>query len=279
MLDNNSLYNNIIKNNVIPKRNLGQNFLINENIISKICEKSNITKEDTVLEIGPGLGFLTRKLIKHAKKVIAIEKDKNLALFLSKEFSEFDNIEIINKDILEYDFRCIGTSNIKVVANLPYYITTPIIINLIENITAIKSITIMVQKEVGNRLLAINNSKEIGAITYFVNYYCNVNKILDVKSTSFYPRPKVDSVVVRLDKRDNVLVNTKNKDYMFKIIRSAFNMRRKTLVNALTHGDLHVNKDKLLSILKENGIDSNIRGEKLKLEDYSLISDMLCEGC
>ena len=137
----------------------------------------------------------------------------------------------------------------------------------------------MVQKEVGNRLLAINNSKEIGAITYFVNYYCNVNKILDVKSTSFYPRPKVDSVVVRLDKRDNVLVNTKNKDYMFKIIRSAFNMRRKTLVNALTHGDLHVNKDKLLSILKENGIDSNIRGEKLKLEEYSLISDMLCEGC
>lgn len=136
----------------------------------------------------------------------------------------------------------------------------------------------MVQKDVANRLLAINNSKEIGSITYFVNYYCEVYKLLDVSSRLFYPSPKVDSTVIRLDKRTKALVNTKNKEYMFKIIRSAFNMRRKTLVNALVDGEMHINKDKLLSILDNLGIDNKIRGEKLKLEEYSIISDMLYEG-
>lgn len=265
------------KYNVTASKALGQNFLIDENIIDNAISSANIGKDDLIIEIGPGLGTLTNKLLQNAGKVICVELDKKMIEILKERFFLFDNIEIINEDVLKIDLNKIieekTQKNVKVVANLPYYITTPIIMKLLETKAKFDSITVMVQKEVADRLCAKTGTREAGAITYAVEYYSDAKKLFLVPNTSFIPMPNVESEVIMLEVRQNKFEDVKNEEMLFKIIKYAFMQRRKTLTNALSGMDIP--KEKLREILNKLVIDERVRGEALSLKDFINISNLL----
>ena len=273
----------IKKYKIKANKSLGQNFLISQNVIDKIVECSNISKEDLVIEIGPGLGTLTKELLERAGKVICIELDKKMIKILLDRFSLYDNFEIIHEDVLKVRLNKIikeekeknGFKTAKIVANLPYYITTPIIMKLLEDRLDLESITVMIQKEVADRLIAIPGEKETGAITYSVYYYATSEGILEVPNDSFLPEPEVNSKVIKLTIRKEPPVEVKSRGVMFKIIKSAFMQRRKTLLNALTNTKVFMSKEEGLKILKELDLDENVRAENLTLEDFAEITNRI----
>ena len=257
---------------------LGQNFLIDGNILKNISKAGEITKEDLILEIGPGIGTLTEELALNAKKVVAVELDKNLLPILGETLKAYDNIEVVHGDILKLDLKELIDNKleggpIKVVANLPYYITTPIIGKLLEEDFNIHSIIIMVQKEVADRIVATPNSKEYGALSLFINFYSHPQIILKVPKTVFMPQPRVDSAVVKLNIKDEL--PDVDRDLFFKVVKSAFNKRRKTLLNSLSSGELGLEKEIIKNVLKEADIPFNIRAENLNIEDFIKISKIL----
>lgn len=256
-------------------KRLGQNFLIDDSVLEDIINSSNITKDDLVIEIGPGVGTLTKELLKKAKKVYAIELDSDLIPILNEELKEYNNFELIHKDALKVDFNeFIGEENsIKLVANLPYYVTTPIISKLINGNYKFESLTIMIQKEVGERIAAKPSTKEYGALSILVQYYCYAEIVRKVSSDSFVPKPKVDSIVVKLSKLSEPRVKVKSKELFFKIVRNSFNMRRKTLWNGLK--SLNLPKEDLEKAFYEAGIDPKRRGETLSLDEFGKLSDCI----
>ena len=255
------------KYNVHANKKLGQNFLFDEEALEKIAEE--VSKEDTIIEIGPGLGTLTKILSEKAKKVIAIELDTKMVEILKDRFKLYNNIEILNEDILKVNIDKIAPKA-KVVANLPYYITTQIITNLLK--TNIKDITILIQKEVAERICAKPGEKTAGAITYFVNYYTEAKILQNVPKEAFIPSPEVESSIVKLRIRDKKQVEVKNEELFFEIIRTNFNQRRKTILNSLSS---IIEKEKMKRILEELKIKENIRGENLILEQYAEIVNRL----
>ena len=252
------------KYGVHPNKDLGQNFLVDEDALSLISD--GVEADDVVIEIGPGLGTLTAILAEKAKKVIAIEFDKKMFEILKDRFSMYSNVELINEDVLKYNFT---DTNVKVVANLPYYITTQIVTKLIE--TNIKDITILIQKEVAERICAPTGSKIAGAITYMIEYYTDSKILGIVPKTSFIPAPKVDSAVVNLKRLEKPRVETKNEKLLFELVKANFAQRRKTITNSL--GSV-IEKDKLVEILNKLGISENVRGENLTLEDFVNIANL-----
>lgn len=272
------------KYQIKANKSMGQNFLIKEEVVNTIVESSQIGKEDLVIEIGPGLGTLTKFLLEKAKKVICIELDKRMIHILEDRFSLFNNFEVVNEDILKVDLKKLiekeksNVQNIKIVANLPYYITTPIIMKLLEEQLPLESITVMIQKEVADRLIALPGEKETGSITYSVHYYAQVQEILEVSKDSFIPQPEVTSKVIKFDIRKLPAIEIENPQLMFKVIKCAFMQRRKTLLNALVNTNIFMNKKQGLQILDKLGIDNNIRPEKLKLKDYADITELIVDN-
>ena len=271
------------KYNIRANKNLGQNFLISEDVVNKIVGCSKISKEDLVIEIGPGLGTLTKFLLEEAGKVICIELDNKMLDILKDRFALYDNFEIINDDVLKVNLRNLikiekekgKIKNVKIVANLPYYITTPIIMKLLEEELELESITVMIQKEVADRLIAIPGQKNTGAITYSVYYYATSEDILEVPNNSFIPEPEVTSKVIKLNIRKDNIVNPKDKEKMFKIIKCAFMQKRKTLLNSLTNNKIFENKKQGMEVLNLLNINENARPEELTLEQFEKISDNL----
>ncbi len=266
-------------------KNLGQNFLINDSVVDKIVDSANITKEDLVLEIGPGLGNLTEFLLEKAGKVIAIELDNRMIEILNDRFSMYDNFEIINEDVLKVDLheliknnKSLEIKNVKIVANLPYYITTPIIMKLLEEKLDIESITVMVQKEVADRLIATPGEKLSGAITYCVYYYASSESITIVENNSFIPEPEVDSEVIKLSIRKNPPVDVLDEKMFFKVIKASFMQRRKTLINALVNGGILPNKDDAKKVFDDLNLDYNIRGEVLSINQFAEISNYIVKN-
>lgn len=269
------------KYNIKANKSLGQNFLISQSVVETIVSSAQIGENDLVIEIGPGLGTLTEFLLQKAKKVICIELDKNMVKILNERFFLYKNLEIINEDVLKLDLAKIikdekeknNIKNVKVVANLPYYITTPIVMKLLEEKLDIESITIMIQKEVADRLIENPGGKNSGAITYTVNYYAEPEGIIEVPNNSFIPEPEVTSKVLKLSIRKEPKVDVKNPEIMFKIIKSAFLQRRKTLLNALVNNKIFNSKEECIKVLQELNFDVNVRGEKLTLEDYAKLAN------
>lgn len=266
------------KYKITANKKLGQNFLIDDNVIEKIVESANIEKDDLIIEIGPGLGTLTEKLLEKAGKVICIELDTRMIKILKERFILYKNLEILNEDVLKADLNKIINENklngnVKIVANLPYYITTPIIMKLLEEKLSIESITVMIQKEVAKRLSAIPGDKESGAITYTVYYYADAYEILTVPNDSFIPAPEVDSEVIKLKIRKEPIIKltAKQEEQLFKIIKTAFMQRRKTLINALCNSELKIEKSKLEETLVKLNIDEKVRGETLTLQQFEQI--------
>ena len=270
------------KYNIQANKSLGQNFLIDENVITTAIEKSNINKDDLVIEIGPGLGTLTKYLLESAGRVVCVELDKRMINILEERFFLYKNLDIINADILKTDLNKIikdvkekyNLKSAKIVANLPYYITTPIIMQLLENKIDIESITVMIQKEVADRLAEIPGGKNTGAITYTVYYYGEAEKLLEVPNTSFIPEPSVTSEVIKINIRKEPPVKVNNEKDFFKLIKIAFLQRRKTLLNSLTNNGV-ATKEVLLEILKSLKIDEKIRSEKLTIEQFANLSNYL----
>ena len=244
----------IKKYNINANKKLGQNFLIDEQVVENIIEAAKISEEDIVIEIGPGLGTLTNKLLEKAKKVIAIELDDKMIDILQDRFSLYNNFTLLNEDVLKINFdklineQNIENNTIKIVANLPYYITTPIIMKLLEEKVPAKSITVMIQKEVADRLTAIPGEKETGAITYCVYYYCEPKKIIIVPNTSFIPEPQVNSEVITLNIRKKPPINIKDEKKFFQIIKASFMQRRKTLINGLANSGI-ASKEQIKKLL------------------------------
>ena len=270
------------KYGLTAQKRYGQNFLIDSNILEKIVASAGITKDDTVLEIGPGIGTLTQHLAEAAKKVICVEIDKNMIPVLEYTLADFDNVTVINQDILKADIVNIlkenGAESAKVVANLPYYITTPIIMELLEKDLPIESITVMIQKEVAERMQTGPGSKDYGALSLAVAFYSNAEVKMTVSPNCFIPRPNVDSAVIRLDKLKEPAVKVNNKSEMFRIIKGAFEQRRKTLTNALSHSSAYkTDKKNIENALLEMGKNINIRGEELTLEEFARLSDILTQ--
>ncbi len=273
------------KYNIRANKSLGQNFLINNEVVEKIVNSSDISKEDMVIEIGPGLGTLTKYLLEKAGKVLCVELDAKMIKILQDRFSLYDNFELINEDILKVNLNEIimenkkdgKIKNVKIVANLPYYITTPIIMKLLEEKLDIKSITVMIQKEVADRLIETPGGKNTGAITHTVYYYCESEKIMEVPNSSFIPEPEVTSEVIKLNLRDKPAVDIENTKVMFMIIKSAFMQRRKTLLNALTNTKVFINKEEGIQILKELNLDENVRAEKLSIQEFANIAKIIIE--
>ena len=270
------------KYNISANKKLGQNFLIDDEVEEGIVDVAEIKKEDLIIEIGPGLGTLTKYLLEKAGKVICIELDTRMITILNERFKLYNNFTVINDDVLKVDLQDLikkekvgEIKTVKIVANLPYYITTPIIMKLLEDRLDIESITVMVQKEVAERLVDAPGGKESGAITYAINYYTNPQKVLDVPNTSFIPAPEVNSSVIKLDVLKKPSVKVKDEELMFKIIKLAFMQKRKTLLNALTNGKL-ASKDEIEKMLTDLGLDLKVRGEKLTLEEYAKIADYFC---
>lgn len=271
------------KYNIKANKSLGQNFLINDEVIENIVKSSNLSKEDMVIEIGPGLGTLTKRLLEEAGKVLCVELDKKMINILQDRFSENDKFEVINEDILKVDLNQIikqnkkdnNIKNVKIVANLPYYITTPIIMKLLEEKLEIESITVMIQKEVADRLIEVPGGKNTGAITYTVYYYCESEKIMEVPNSSFIPEPEVTSEVIKMNLRKTPAVELENPKVMFMIIKSAFMQRRKTLLNALTNSKVFINKEEGTKILNKLNLDINIRAESLSIQDFANIAKLI----
>lgn len=269
------------KYNMSAKKKFGQNFLIDSGVLDGIVEASGVTKEDCVLEIGPGIGSLTQYLAEAAKKVVSVEIDKTLIPVLNDTLSEYDNVTIINEDILKVDIESIVKEYnegraIKVVANLPYYITTPIIMKLFESGAPIDSITVMVQKEVADRMVMGPGNKDYGSLSLAVGYYAKATAVMSVPPGSFIPQPNVGSAVVHLKRYEKPAVEVGNEKYMFEIIRTAFNQRRKTLSNSLSNNpSLKVTRQQVQDALTEINIDEKARGEILSLTQFARLSDIL----
>lgn len=270
------------KYHFIFQKKFGQNFLIDTHVLEKIIRAAGITKEDMVLEIGPGIGTMTQYLCENAREVVAVEIDKNLIPILTEDtLKDYDNVTIINEDILKVDIAELvrernGGKPIKVVANLPYYITTPIIMGLFEAHIPLENITVMVQKEVADRMQAEPGGKDYGALSLAVQYYSEPYIAANVPPNCFMPRPNVGSAVIRLTLHEKAPVSVKDERFMFRLIRASFNQRRKTLVNSLANDpEAGVTKESVLAALKQLGISATIRGEALKLEDFARLSDLL----
>lgn len=272
------------KYKISANKSLGQNFLINDEAVDDIVSSSKICSDDLVIEIGPGLGTLTKELLEKAAKVIAIELDTRMIKILNDRFSLYNNFEIINEDVLKVDLEKLISDqknnlpqikNVKIVANLPYYITTPIIMKLLEDRLNIDTITVMIQKEVADRIVSVPGSKLSGAITYTVNYYAEPESIRLVGRECFIPQPNVDSEVIKLNVRKEPVIKVKNQDLFFSIIKCSFMQRRKTLINALVNGNIIENKETAKKILNELKLNENIRGEVLSIEEFGRLSDYI----
>ena len=270
------------KYHFVFQKKFGQNFLIDTHVLEKIMRAADITEEDLVLEIGPGIGTLTQYLCENAREVVAVEIDRMLIPILREDtLSAYDNVEVVNEDILKYDIAGLVRDKndgkpIKVVANLPYYITTPIVMSLLERDLPIKSITVMVQKEVAERMQAGPGTKDYGALSLAVQYRADTYIAANVPPNCFMPRPNVGSCVIRLTKKDVPPVEVKSPELMFKLIRAAFNQRRKTLLNAIANSaELSFSKEEILEALKATGIPENERGEKLGLTEFGRLADVL----
>lgn len=258
------------------KKRFGQNFLIDSHVLDKIIQGAGITKEDTVLEIGPGIGTLTQALCEAAGDVIAVEIDQDLIPILEKTLGPYQNVRIINQDILKLDLGQLSEKPLKVVANLPYYITTPIIMGLFESGAPLVSITVMVQKEVAERMQAAPGGKDYGALSLAVQYYAEAQVIANVPPNCFIPRPNVGSAVIRLTKHLEPPVKPRDEAFMFRVIRAAFGQRRKTLVNALRNDqNLSLGREQLEAVLSEMGLPATVRGERLSLQEFAELSDRL----
>ena len=263
------------------QKKFGQNFLIDTHVLDKIIRSAEITKDDFVIEIGPGIGTMTQYLAAVAREVAAIEIDKALIPILEDTLNGYDNVTVINEDVLKVDICKLveeknGGRPVKVVANLPYYITTPIIMGLFESHVPLESITIMVQKEVADRMKTGPGSKDYGALSLAVQYYARPELIANVPPNCFMPRPKVGSAVIRLIRHENPPVQAVDEGFMFRIIRSSFNQRRKTLMNGLNNApDITVSKEAVGAVLEEMGLPAGIRGEALTLEQFAELSNRL----
>lgn len=256
-------------------KSLGQNFLIDDTVLMDIVEGAEVNKEDLVIEIGPGVGTLTRELLEKAKRVVSIELDSDLIPILEEELKGFDNFQLIHKDALKVNFNeIIGEEkSVKVVANLPYYVTTPIIAKLLTGNYKFDSLTIMIQKEVAERIAAAPDTKEYGALSILVQYYCDTEIIRKVSPSSFIPQPKVESIVIKLDRLSEPRVKVQDEKLYFTISRDAFNMRRKTLWNALK--PLKLEKEKLEQGFADAGIDPKRRGETLSLQEFANLTNSI----
>lgn len=265
------------------QKKFGQNFLIDEHVLSKIIRSAEITEDDFVVEIGPGIGTLTQYLAASAREVAAIEIDDALIPILKDTLSAYDNVTVIHEDVLKVDLCKLaeeknGGEPIKVVANLPYYITTPIIMGLFENHVPVESITIMVQKEVADRMKTGPGSKDYGALSLAVQYYAKPELVANVPPNCFMPRPRVGSAVIRLTRHTEVPVEAEDEKLMFQIIRASFNQRRKTLVNGLGNApELHIPKEITTEVLEEMGLSASVRGEALTLAQFAELSNCILE--
>ena len=270
------------------QKRFGQNFLIDGNVVEKIVREAGITKDDFVLEIGPGIGTMTQILCENARDVAAVEIDKNLIPILAETLAPYDNVSVINEDILKVDVRKLAEEKndgrpIKVVANLPYYITTPIIMGLFESHVPLESITIMVQKEVAQRMQVGPGTKDYGALSLAVQFYADAQIVLKVPASCFMPRPNVDSAVIKLVRHEDAPVKVKDEQFMFRVIRAAFNQRRKTLANSLANsselnGSGHAcTREDVITALEAMGLPVGIRGEALTLAQFGELADRLVE--
>lgn len=270
------------------QKRFGQNFLIDGNVVEKIVREAGITKDDFVLEIGPGIGTMTQILCENAREVAAVEIDKNLIPILAETLAPYDNVTVINEDILKVDVRKLAEEKndgrpIKVVANLPYYITTPIIMGLFESHVPLESITIMVQKEVAQRMQVGPGTKDYGALSLAVQFYADAQIVLKVPASCFMPRPNVDSAVIKLVRHEDAPVKVKDEQFMFRVIRAAFNQRRKTLANSLANsselnGSGHAcTREDVTKALEAMGLPAGIRGEALTLAQFGELADRLIE--
>ena len=263
------------------QKKFGQNFLINTSALEEIIEAAGVTKDDFVLEIGPGIGTMTQYLCEAAREVVAVEIDSNLIPILKDTLSAYNNVEVLNEDILKVDIQKLAFEKnenrpIKVVANLPYYITTPIIMGLFESHVPIDSITIMVQKEVADRMQEGPGSKEYGALSLAVQYYAKPEIVVNVPPSCFMPQPKVGSAVIRLTRHEKPPVEVEDEKLMFKIIRASFNQRRKTLANGLNNfPDIHLPKEVIQESILELGVPVTVRGEALSLEQFAKLSNII----
>lgn len=263
------------------QKKFGQNFLIDTHVLDKIISSANITKDDFVLEIGPGIGTMTQYLCEAAGKVAAVEIDSKLIPILKDTLSSYDNVTIINEDVLKLDLNDFVEKNnsgkkIKVVANLPYYITTPIILALLENHVPVESITVMVQKEVADRMQVGPGTKDYGALSLAVQYYAKPEIVAIVPPNCFIPRPNVSSAVIKLSLYDEPVVEVDDERFMFRLIRASFNQRRKTLCNGISNdSSLNISKEQVAEALVKMGLSENIRGEVLTLEQFALLSKFL----
>lgn len=267
------------KYHITANKNLGQNFLIDDETVAGIVETASVLKEDLIIEIGPGLGTLTKELLERAGKVICIELDKRMIEILEDRFSMYDNFKVINEDVLKVNLKDLiqkeKIKNTKIVANLPYYITTPIIMKLLEDKLDIETITVMIQKEVADRLVTEPGTGDTGAITYAIHYYTNPKRILEVPNTSFIPSPKVNSTVVKLNILKTPSIEVKNEKQLFDIIKTAFMQKRKTLVNAIANSGKYGSKEQVEKTLQKLEIDLKIRPEKMSLEQFAKLSNLI----
>lgn len=270
------------------QKRFGQNFLIDGNVVEKIVREAGITKDDFVLEIGPGIGTMTQILCENAREVAAVEIDKNLIPILAETLAPYDNVTVINEDILKVDVRKLAEEKndgrpIKVVANLPYYITTPIIMGLFESHVPLESITIMVQKEVAQRMQVGPGTKDYGALSLAVQFYADAQIVLKVPASCFMPRPNVDSAVIKLVRHEDAPVKVKDEQFMFRVIRAAFNQRRKTLANSLANSSelngsgYACTREDVTTALEAMGLPAGIRGEALTLAQFGELADRLIE--
>ena len=267
------------------QKKFGQNFLIDDHVLTKIMDGANVTKDDFVLEIGPGIGTMTQYLAERARKVLAVEIDTKLLPILQETLADYDNVEVLNHDILKVDINAIANQYndgkpIKVVANLPYYITTPIIMGLFESGVPIDNITVMVQKEVADRMQVGPGTKDYGALSLAVQYYAEPYIIANVPPNCFIPRPNVGSAVIRLTRHTEPPVTVQDEKLMFRIIRASFNQRRKTLQNGLNNAsDLSFTKEQIVEAIESIGLKATVRGEALTLEQFAKLSDALVKYC
>lgn len=263
------------------QKKFGQNFLIDGHVLDKIIAGAGVTKDDMVLEIGPGIGTMTQYLAEAAGKVVAVEIDRNLLPILQKTLADYDNVKVIHADVLSLDLEKLvqeenGGRPIKVVANLPYYITTPIIMALFEQHVPLANVTVMVQKEVAARMKSGPGSKDYGALSLAVQYYAEPYIVANVPCNCFMPRPNVDSAVIRLTRYEEPPVQVKDEKMLFKIIRASFNQRRKTLQNGLNNSsELNFTKDQIAAAIAEAGFSPSVRGEALTLEQFAKLTDIL----
>ena len=273
----------IKKYNFNFQKKFGQNFLIDAHVLQKIIAGAGVTKEDMVVEIGPGIGTMTQYLAESAGTVVAVEIDKNLLPILEETLADYDNVTVINEDILKLDIQKLvdernGGKPIKVVANLPYYITSPIIMGLFESHVPLENMTVMVQKEVAARMRSGPGTKDYGALSLAVQYYADPYVVANVPCNCFMPRPNVDSAVIRLTKHEKPPVYVEDETLMFKMIRAAFNQRRKTLVNALNNSpEIQADKDLFQPVLIQAGLLPTVRGEALTLDQFADIANRLCK--